>query len=522
MFRRNLLVCALFIAVSTPAARADVVLDWNNVWLDCIRATGGPPCPIARAGAMMHAAVYDAVNSIDRDYQPYLGRLHAQPNASPAAAAAVAAHDVLAALYPTRQSILDAALTTSLLGIPNGHDRDRGIEVGGAAAQRTLADRANDGSTDATPYVFGTLPGDWQLTPPDYSPPASPNWGHVKPWVIQDGAQFRPAGPLGFADMSALLASPGYAAIFNEVKSLGARKSAARTPYQTQTAYFWANDVNGTYKPPGHLNVIAQALSSGQGLTLSENARLFALLNISMAEAGMCAWDCKYASPIDFWRPVTGIRQADPTLNPLTLPDAAWLPLNAFTPPFPAYVSGHATFGAVAAAIFTRFFRTDHMTYSIGTDEPLYTGSPRTFNTFSEAALENGRSRIYLGVHWQFDADDGYQMGTALGNYIYEHALQPTHPVRHDGARFALHPNASGPGATVDFDLETSGAVNVSVFDVQGRRIATVSERVQAAGNHSIAWDGRDAHGSAVRSGIYFIRVETKGWAGAGKLLLLQ
>lgn len=524
-------VLALALAGSTLlviAARADTVTEWNSIWLDCIRATGGPPCPIARAGAMVHAAIYDAVNSIRPRYAAYLATAPATPDASLDAAAATAAHDVLVALYPGRESILDAGLETSLARIPDGSSKTAGIQVGQQAALQVIQARQNDGSDNATPYTIGTAPGEWKPTYPDYtSPPWTPNWGLVTPWVIRSGNQFRPRGPLGFTDLQRILTDPKYAKMFRDVKELGARNSRKRTAYQTQTAYFWANDVDGTYKPPGHLNHIAQVLSAQRHLSLEENARLFALLNLALGDAGIVAWDCKYVTGIDFWRPVTGIREADADGNPLTVPDPSWEPLNAFTPPFPAYISGHATFGGTAAAIFRRYFGTDRVTFAVTTDEPLYTGGPRTYRTFSEAAAEDAQSRIFLGVHWQFDADDGLAAGTTLGDYVFAHALLPlTTSAPLASAAPAAAPagmvlRAAGSG-TVAYTLSTPGPVRVSIFDARGRRVRTLMDGWQAAGPQVARWDRRDERGGAVASGIYFARVEVRGGATSAKIAILK
>lgn len=522
-------IAALVLAVSVliaASAHADTVTEWNAIWLDCVRATGGPPCPIARAGGMVHAAIYDAVNSIYRTHEPYLSSLPAPRDASPEAAGAAAAHDVLVYLYPGRQTILDAALTASLDPIPNGRAKAAGMQVGSQAALNIIEARRNDGSDNDTPYVPGTAPGDWQPTFPDFTAPFSPNWGHVTPLVMISGDQFRPVGPLGLTDMHRILTHPKYTQMFRDVKELGARDSRKRSEYQTRTAFFWANDVDGTYKPPGHLNHIAQVLSAQRRLSLAENARLFALLNIALGDAGIVAWDCKYDTNVDFWRPITGIREADTDGNPQTVADPSWEPLNAFTPPFPAYNSGHATFAATAAAIFGRFFGTDRMTYTITTDEPLYTGAARTYRSFSEAAKENAQSRIFLGVHWQFDADDGLAAGAALGEYVFSRILRPaTAAERATADASAPLAVSAAPGAqqvTIAYEMSAPGPVRVSIFDVQGRRVAMLVDRWQPTGRQTIGWDGRGASGVAVPSGVYFARVDASGVVRSAKLVIAK
>ncbi len=525
MLRLRLALPLAILSLGTVPVSANVVTDWNTVWMDCVRATGGPPCPISRTGAMVHAAVYDAVNSIDRTHQPYLASIAASPNASREAAAAQAAHDVLVGLFPGRQVILDAALDVSLQAIPNGPAKQSGVQIGQEAAHNVIDARRNDGSEDATPYVIGTGPGEWRPTAPDFtSPPFSPNWGRVKPWTMIRADQFRPV-LLGKSYMHDILTSPKYSKAFREVKEFGARDSWKRTDYQTQTAYFWANDVDGTYKPPGHLNHIAQVLAHQRYLTLSETARLFALLNIALADAGILAWDCKYDTGVDFWRPVTGIREADLDGNPHTDADPSWLPLNAFTPPFPAYISGHATFAATAAAVLTHYFGSDRVTHTITTDEPLYTGGPRTYRSFLDEAKENAQSRIYLGVHWQFDADDGIQAGTRLGDYVAESILMPVAGddliARHAPAvRIVNHPLEAR--SSIEFVQATAGPARVTVLDIQGRRVATLLDGFQQAGPGSVSWDGHDAAGARVASGIYFVRVEAAGAVASGKVVVAK
>jgi len=411
--------------VAMSAAQADVFTEWNEEWLDTIRAVGGPPCPLARNQALVFIAMYEAVNSVDRAYEPYLGFIRFTGPANKQAAAAAAAHRVLAALYPARTAIYDGLYNSQVALIGNGRAKRTGITIGETSATRILADRVDDRTQTAPPYVYQDVPGAYRPTTPDFtSPPFNPGWGTTKTWCMQKGSEFRPTGPNGIYRLDRLLASKGYAAQYNEVKSLGARNSRTRTAEQTEIAWFWANDRNGTYKPPGHLMYVSQVLAVQERLTFDQTARLFALSALAMADAGAVAWDQKYSTNIDLWRPVSAIREGHTDNNPLTVRQANWLPLLEFTPPFPAYTSGHATFGAAHAAILRNFFGTDSKTFTIGTDEPIVKNVTRTFNTFSSMARENGRSRIYLGVHFQFDADSAFSSGTLLGNSVYANFLQ--------------------------------------------------------------------------------------------------
>ncbi len=461
-------LCALMMS-ATQVTAADVVVDWNNVLLDTIRATGGPPCPISRTQALVHAAIYDAVNSIDRNHEPYLEFISAPVGISPTAAAAAAAHRVLTTLFPARSAIYDAALAASLADVPDGANETAGVTLGRAAADALLDERADDGTQENPTYVIGTNPGDWRPTFPDFtSSPFSPFWGHTTPWTMFEGDQFRPAGPLGIRKMSTLLLSRGYADQVNEVKAFGSKNSTVRTAEQTRIAFFWANDVNGTYKPPGHLNSITQVVSRDRGLSMVENARLFALTNLAMGDAALVAWDAKYDTNTDLWRPISAIRLADTDGNSRTVADPNWEPLNPFTPPFPAYISGHATFAASHAAVMAGYFGTDRVTFTITSEDPFYVGlggGSRTYKKFSDAAWENALSRLYLGVHYRFDATDGNRAGMELGKYVVRNYLRPISraDMNSDGKMTIRDLNdfmAAYAGGEVAADMDSNGVIN--------------------------------------------------------------
>ena len=215
---RRIAAAALAIAAAGSLAAADVITDWNEVYIDTIRDEGGKPCPISRAGAMLHAAMYDAVNSIERTHEPYLTLADAPAGASREAAAAAAGHRVMTHLYPARTSVYDAALEASLAAVPPGPGRDAGVALGLAVADALIEERATDGTQTEPPYEFGSDPGHYRPTWPDFTePPYNPGWGSTEPWTMIDGKQFRPLGPAGHTEMAALLASPEYTADFDEV-----------------------------------------------------------------------------------------------------------------------------------------------------------------------------------------------------------------------------------------------------------------------------------------------------------------
>ncbi len=411
---------------------ADAITHWNGVLLEVVRQVGGPPGPITRGAAMMHAAMYDAVNSIAPSrHKPYLTSVPAAPTASIDAAIAHAAHDTLVAAFAGTTVPLATRLADALDALSPCPAAADGQAVGKAAAAAMIASRYGDGADDSTPYVSGNQPGDWRPNPP--ARPSTPNWSDLEPFVIPHGQAFRPPPPGGYAYKAEMLRSAEYAAQLNEVKRLGGYDSTNRTPEQTEIAFFWANDLDRTYKPPGQLFEITRIVSQQRGLDVVENARLFALVALGMADAVIVTWDAKYDTNIDLWRPDTAIRLATTDGNPATAPDPDWKPLSRnpatrehFTPPFPAYIAGHATLGAVHAAIMRRYFGTDNVTFVATTEDPnLRRGVTRTFNSFTAAALENARSRVYLGVHFQWDGDHGFHSGNALGEYVFDHALRP-------------------------------------------------------------------------------------------------
>ncbi|RIV41598.1 phosphatase PAP2 family protein [Micromonospora radicis] len=388
---------------------------------------------------MMHGAIYDAANSVGCAWnaklqgigcnaEPYLVQVEMREDLDPVLETAIdyAAVTVLRSTFP--QLDFDADLAGAQQGRSQAANEVESARAGTAAARAMIDARAGDGSTNNTAYVHGTAPGDWR--PTGSGPAATPNWGLVTPFALTSGAQVRPPLPGGFASTAALLASPLYAAQVNEVKELGREDSSTRTAEQTEIAWFWANDLDGTYKPPGQHFAHTQIVARQQQLDQTRNARLFALVAISMADAGIAAWDAKYRTPVDLWRPETAIQLAGTDGNSATTADPNWKPLSAdrdgnnFSPAFPAYISGHATFGAAWAGAMRNYFGTDAMTFTATTEDPHAVGVTRTFTSFSAAATEDARSRIYLGVHYQFDADQGLATGTAVADHAAANHLQ--------------------------------------------------------------------------------------------------
>jgi hypothetical protein len=451
---------------STAMAR---LRHWNEVAIDMSGLDHTPVAPgetrlfgeqygptrASRAMAIVHIALFEAVNAIVGDYQSYLGLSPAPHSASMDAAIAQAAHDTLVALFPSQQASCDAQLAEDLSQIPDGQAKAKGITLGQQAAAAILTRRATDGAQRPEPVIgveffTGDEPGEWRQDPISLIPLAlGAYWGDVQPFVLRSARQFRVPPPPA-------LNSAEYATAFAEVNRLGGDgiiTPTERTAEQTEIGIYWAYDGTPSLcAPPRLYNQIAMQIATQMGSDVVELARLLALVNVAMADAGIAIWESKYY--YEFWRPVTGIREADagtgPTGagdgNPATVGDPTFTPLGApasnligpnFTPPFPAYPSGHAGFGGALFQILRRFYRTDNIAFTFVSDEfngvtvdntgqvrPLL---PRSFRSLSEAEEENGQSRIYLGIHWEFDKTEGIIQGRRVADYVFEHVFVPRH-----------------------------------------------------------------------------------------------
>jgi hypothetical protein len=424
------LLLLLLILGWTGLAWADAVIDWNETAASAAFAAGlstpdGSIDPLheSRILAMMHAAIHDALNAIERRFQPYAFDSQAAAGTSPEAAVAAAAHDVLLVLFPqiptdppiftpaAATALVEAAYAAALTAIPDGPAKTQGIQIGQDAAAAVLALRAADGSDtpflDST-YEPGPNPGDFQFIPgTDFA--AAPGWGEVTPFVLTSSSQHLAKPPYA-------LTSKKYAADFNEVKRLGAFNSTARTAEQTEIALFWVES------SPQGWNRIARTVSAQHGLDLWENARLFGLLNFASADGYIADFENKYF--YEFWRPITAIRAADADGNPDTVADPDWNSLRP-TPAAPDYTSGHSVEGGAMSEVLARFFGTDKISFS--TTSTTLPGVTRSFTSFSQAAEENGNSRVYVGFHFRHAVTEGIKLGRKVGKVAFNHFLQPVH-----------------------------------------------------------------------------------------------
>jgi len=397
------------------AASFNPVLQWNAILLAIVRTPGAQPATnhATRSFALMHAAIYDAVNAIARTHEPYLVRLAGVPrHASQEAAGAAAAHETLVALYPAFRTALDAELQQSLTQIPDGKDKVEGILIGQTVADRILAQRSNDGA-NAQPilYVFGSAPGDYQSTPPNFpTQPQFTHWSHVTPFALERANQFRPGPPPA-------LTSDRYSEALNEIKSLGTTNSTTATADEALTGRFW----NGAIQ--NYWNEITQTAVLDRDLTIAQSARLFALLNLALADGVIAFYDAKYT--YNLWRPVTAIRAADSDNNPDTMTDPNWLPEVGKTAPDPSYPGAHAVLSAAGAAVLISFFERDHFNFNVSSE--VLPGVERSFTSLSAAAEEATLSRVFAGQHFRFDLTAGKRLGREVADFVTDNFLTPGH-----------------------------------------------------------------------------------------------
>ena len=436
---------------------------WNEVAIDASGLDHTPNQPgfghqlgpgrASRAMAIVHIAIFEALNAIEGKYESYVGLEPVDKQTSMECAIAQAAHDTLCEMFPSQSSSFNQLLTEDLDDIANSEAKSKGIEVGQSAAAAILALRSSDGSQIPEPklgidWFTSNDVGRWRQDPISLLPVAlGAHWGEVTPFVLRSPSQFRTPAPPA-------LNSAAYAAAYNEVKALGGDgivTPTSRTNEQTTIGIFWAYDGTPSLcAPPRLYNQITMRIADARHThDVVDLARLLALVNVAMADSGIAIWESKFY--YDFWRPITGIRESDPGTGPtgtgdgnnLTDGDVTFSPLGApasnlngpnFTPPFPAYPSGHAGFGGALFQILRRFYGKDKIPFTFISDEfngvtEDNHGNPRPlierhFSSLSEAEEENGQSRIYLGIHWSFDKTEGIRLGNKVADFVFDHAFR--------------------------------------------------------------------------------------------------
>jgi len=422
-----LLVLLLSLGTLSPSiVHADAVSDWSAIATTAavVNAKRTPPAATFDL-AYVHAAIYDAVNAIDRRYTPFAVRLHHVPvSASQEAATAAAAYTVLKTLYPTQQTFLDSSYASALAAIPDGPSKDEGIAIGSTVATKFLALRADDGRDANITYTFGSGPGVYQLTPGSPAPPIAPlsPWvAKAKPFALKSPDQFRPGGP-------PRLTSHKWAKDYNETKDYGALNNSLRTPEQTEIGLFY-----GVENPVIQYNRIFRNFAATQGFSVADSARFFGQLYVTSADSFIAGWDAKYY--FNFWRPVTAIRAGDTDGNDNTVAEPGWLPL-VVTPPHPEYPAAHGTFTGSYATFLRLFFETKNV-YITLTSTAVAT--PRSFDNTDDLIKEIIDARIFGGMHYRISGEDGIVVGKKIAKWVARHYFRPVddcdrhHGDGHDG-----------------------------------------------------------------------------------------
>jgi PAP2 superfamily len=424
----SLQIALALVALASPTVtRADAVTDWNAIASTAIVTNAGQPPPVsALSFAMVQGAVYDAVNAIDRGYQPYLVQPNANSSDSKEAAAATASFRVLVGfpdfpgLFPAQLPTLQPQYDAYIANLPDNPPGSRaaGITIGETTARAMLEARLNDGRFGPPPQLYPPAPGIWRPTPPNFANDPAPWVGNVRPFLVPSAEMLRTEGPNE-------LASADYAEDFNEVKELGSLTSITRTADQTDAAIFWQDHAIALY------NRIFRTLADSQGLNIVNSARLFAMENLAAADAQIGCWNDKYYW--QFWRPITAIREADTDCNPATQADPAWLPLFdpttpvcnpplLFTPPFPDHPSGHACATSAFVHTLTNFFGTDRIGFSAFSNKSCTT---RSFERFSHVLKEVIDARVWAGIHFRTADMQGAVLGKKVTHYMTKHYFRP-------------------------------------------------------------------------------------------------
>ena len=396
---------AIFIAVASGSAHADTVTDWNQAAIEVMKAAKVSANPWSRTLAMVHVAMSDAINSVQGRYTRYVATVAVVPGASPDAAAAAAAQQILLQLFPNQRIMINEAYAASLKPIPEGLAKSQGVALGEQVAAAVQADRSTDGTQVPDTYRPVTSPGVWVPT----TRPSFAEYAQAKPWALTSADQFRPSAP-------PQLSSTLYARDYNETKNLGGAKSTMRTAAQTDAVKFWTQANLGPA-----WQAAARQLSAANGLDLAESARLFALLNMGIANTFIADWDAKFT--YNAWRPITAIRNGDMDGNEATERNPSWTPLND-TPMHPEYPSQAAINCGVVIGVLESVFGPKPALLFTATD--LFTPSlKRQFNSIAEMDEEHRNVRIWGGIHFRNSLEVGYDMGQKIAGYLIDNSLKP-------------------------------------------------------------------------------------------------
>jgi len=393
-----------WVAIGAPAqACANVITDWDEKAVAVV--TPMPPYTAQRAIGMAHVAMFDAINSIERRYRPYLVQLSAAPTTSKEAAAAAAAAAVLAAIDEKTAGEMKGALATYLASISDGAAKSDGVKLGEAVAAKVLEARANDGSDAADDYRPRTTPGVYVPTPIT----AGSTWPNMKPFAMAKGSQFRPGPPIS-------LESKDWAADFNELKDYGGKNSAKRSAQQTETARFWLMVGPQAYHP------FARQLVTAKQMSVGDSARFMALVAVGLNDALIAVFDAKYH--YNFWRPITSIRNGDIDGNPATEREATWQPIDN-TPMHPEYPCAHCILsGSVAGVVKAALGAVDIPEVAMtSATAPGVTHRWTNTTAFTE---EVANARIWAGFHYRFSTHVGTDMGLQIGEYVVKNVMQPS------------------------------------------------------------------------------------------------
>lgn len=480
---------------TTNATDSDPVLMWNQITNQAIKASNTDPFEAARALAIESVAVLDTIKSID-GIPAFLIRLPA-PRGIPAdIAVAAAAHDVLVHLFPSRKLDFDATLAAAVAAEPAGPQRDMALAFGSAMAETLTMIRDEDGSMAPAVTHIGTERGQWRPTPPHLLSAAHPEWAMMVPFALREVSQFRPPGPPA-------LDSEAYRTALARVTAMGDVRSNARTAEQTEIAHFWS-DAPGSFTPPGHWNAIATGIVQPMHLGAAVEAELFAELNVALADTAMAVADTKYT--YWRWRPVTAV-PVGAEHEPGT---PGWNPLLE-TPNHPSYVSGHSGFSGAAATILTKWFGNR----SFSSASPGLPGVVRSFSSFQQAAEEAAASRLYAGLHFEFDNTDGLALGRSVGDWtmrLFQRLNEdrgPTIIMMDPAMAMAGQPSEGRMGCAVD---NTSPVTSVSVrmddgapftVAVDGKGVFRLApERVGHARHAEVTATSQSGRSTAIRIAI--------------------